>query len=115
MQVQWQHQICTSKLPHGMAVPLPEKALRTLQDAFPIHKALPSSHAYYRASSRVPTPSRHPHMEIVSSLVAHAARPLCLAWLAPLVHEDCVEGHVLDRRWRLVRLETHGTRSFEAG
>lgn len=58
--MQWEYKIRPPRLPDGVAVPLTKEALRAVQDALPLHKALLARHANATTLSRL----RHPHGEI---------------------------------------------------
>ncbi len=108
MQMQWQYQICPSKLPHGMAVTLTEETLRIMQDTVPLHQALSSPNAQHRSTSGLPTPGYNTYMEELPDLVPLTARDVCLGGLAAMVHANHLEGSFLDRRWRMGGLEKKG-------
>lgn len=97
MQMQWQHQVCASELPDGVAVSFSKETLRALQNAISLHKALPSADAVKRSYTGLPPASHYTYVEIANSLVTYEHCRFCLAWLASLVNANRVEGSLLDR------------------
>lgn len=93
--MQRQHQVRSSTLPDGVAVPLPEEALRAVQDAFPLHQALPPPDARHRSYLGLSPPGRYTYLEHAGGDLTSAFGCLRLALLASLVNADRVEGSLL--------------------
>ena len=95
--MQRQYQIRPPALPDGVAVALPEEALRAMQDALPLHQALPSSNARHRPDPGFPSAGRYTYLEVTDRDLAPTPGSLRLALLASMVYAHCVEGFVLAR------------------
>lgn len=109
VQVQRQHQICASELPHGMAFTLPKEALRALQNALSLHEALPPPHAEYGSCPNLSPASCRTYMEKSVDMVTLPFGVVRLGFVVTMVHADYMERAVLDRGWWLGQLE--GTRT----
>lgn len=100
MQVQWQHQVRSSKLFDGMAITFAEEALRAVQNPVSIHKTLSPKYAKLCPSTDFLASSCSAYLENPSDLVQISFGAFRLGGLASLVYADCLEGSFLDcRRW----------------
>lgn len=86
LQVQWQHQIRTPGMPHGVAVTLAEEVLRAVQDVLSLHQALPPRHAHPHTHGRFRAPRRRSHTQAVHDLVSRRSGMLGLAHPLALVY-----------------------------
>lgn len=97
--MQWQHQVCPSGLPDGMAVALAEETLRALQDALSIHEIVLTPYATATASPHFRTSAAHTRGQIRCDFDAISTGSLCLAWMATLGYESSLAHALLDCRW----------------
>ena len=85
-------------MPDGVAVPLPEKVLRALQDALPLHQALRPGHAPVIARTRLPPARRQVHAAERPGLAARCSGIQRLDLLAAILHALRLELSLLDQR-----------------
>ena len=84
-----------------MAITFAKETLRAVQNAFPIHEALPSTYADYGSVTGLPPPSCRAYMEELPNMDSVPSRNFCLGGLATMVHAYNMESTLLDWRWWL--------------
>ena len=95
--MQWQHQICPSELPHGVAVALTEKALRIVQDTLSLYEALLSAYACHGPLARLSAPGCGTQLRKPGHMVSLPACLPRLDSLVTLVHAVDLERALLVR------------------
>ena len=109
MQVQWQHQIRASKLPHGVVVTFAEETLRVVQDAIPFHKALSSTYAEHSSAPGLSPPGCCTHLEKLSYLVTVSPSDVCMDSLAAVDYANHMAGALLGWGWWMGKLDGQKT------
>ncbi len=85
--MQWQYQVRAPGLLDGMAISLAKEALRTLQDALPIHKTLLAKYATKPTYSCLLPASHHSYCQKPGRVAEVLPCGICLAGLFALGHE----------------------------
>jgi hypothetical protein len=99
--MQWEYQVCPSRLFNGMAVTFSKEALRALQDAFSIYETLFSEHATnFTTSSPVPA-CRGSYGQKPGNMVEGLLGDCSLVWLLTVCNKTSLEVSVLVQRWRM--------------
>lgn len=80
-----------------MAVTFTEKALRAVQNAFSLHKAIFSEHAEYGPSPNLPSESCCTYVAERCDFLTPAPCSVCLGVLVAMVHANHMEVSLLDR------------------
>lgn len=97
LQVQRKHKVRPPGLLDGMAIALAKEALRTVQDALPLHQALSSTDAEHPPNRRLPSQGRRPRSQTSDDMVPWFAGRLGVAVVATLVHEGHLARSILVR------------------
>jgi hypothetical protein len=84
-----------------MAVTLPKKALRALQDALSVHKAVFSEYASVSTSPRPHSAHHHPYGQESCHLVEVLRGDYGLVGMLTIHHKTSLEVIVLVQRWRV--------------
>lgn len=92
-----------------MAVTFAEEALRAMQDALPLHKAISSTYAQHGPTPNIFPASCCAHVEEHGHLIEISPRRVCLGGLATMVYADYMEGSFLDRGWGMGQLDGEKT------